>query len=100
MEVGGWPSSTISTERRVPFQFIPARFSFFFMAPSRRFSATEKGKARQVEPTSPPPKRGRGRPRKHPVATSADPRGQGDDFQRGNGRIAVAGGARSGRASP
>ena len=60
------------------------------MAPSRRFSAAEKGKARQVEPASPPPKRGRGRPREHPVATTAAPRGRGDDFQRGDGRIAVA----------
>ena len=49
----------------------PPRFSFFFIAPSRRFSVAEKGKARQVEPASPPPKRGRGRPRKHPVATTA-----------------------------
>ena len=70
----------------------PPCFSFFFMAPSRRFSAVEKGKAHQVEPASPPPKRGRGRPRKHPVATTAAPRGRGDAFQRGGGRIAAAGG--------
>ena len=62
------------------------------MAPSRRFSAAEKGKACQAEHASPLPKRGRGRPRKHPVATTAAPRGRGDAFQRGGGRIAAAGG--------
>ena len=62
------------------------------MAPARRFSAKEKGKARQVEPASPPPKRGRGHPRKHPVATTAAPRGRGGDLQHSNRRIAAAGG--------
>ena len=70
----------------------PPCSSFFFMAPSRRFLAAEKGKARQVEPASPPPKRGRGRPRKHPVASTAAPRGRGDDFQHGDGRTAAVGG--------
>ena len=56
------------------------------MAPSRRFSAAEKGKACQAEHASPLPKRGRGRPRKHPVATTAAPRGHGDAFQHGGGQ--------------
>src|SRR4051812_37583395 len=59
-----------------------------------------EGKARQVEPASPPPKRGRGRPRKHPVATTAVPRGRGDDFQHGDGRTAAAGGRASVARSP
>src|SRR3954466_13442750 len=62
------------------------------MAPSRRLSAAEKGKAHQVEPASPQPKRGRGRPRKHPVAASAAPRCHGDGSCHGGGRAAVAGG--------
>ena len=95
MGANGWPAPVISTDRRAPFQFIPPCFSFFFMAPSRRFSAAEKGKARQVEPASPPPKRGRGRPRKHPVASTVAPRGRGDDFQHGDGRTAAAGGRTS-----
>src|SRR4051812_42983714 len=52
----------------------------------------EKGKALQVEPASPPPKRGRGRPRKHPVAAPVAFSGHGDGSQHGGGRAAVAGG--------
>ena len=61
------------------------------MAQSRRFSAAEKGKARRVEPASSPPKRGRGRPRKHPVVSTAAPRGRGDDSQHGDGRTVASG---------
>src|SRR4051812_48660500 len=62
------------------------------MASSRRFSAVEKGNARQVEPAFPPPKRDRGRPWKHPVAATAASRGRGDGSQHGDGRAAAAGG--------
>ena len=62
------------------------------MAPSRKFSAAEKGKTRQAAPASPLPKRGRGRPRKHPVASAAALRGRGGDFPHGDGRPAAAGG--------
>src|SRR3954469_12132936 len=77
---------------RVPFQSISPCSCFSSMAPSRRFSAAEKGKALQVEPASPPPKRGRGRPRKHPVAATAASRGRGDGSQHGDGRAVAAGG--------
>nr|XP_020193167.1 uncharacterized protein LOC109778997 [Aegilops tauschii subsp. strangulata] len=49
------------------------------MVPTKRFSATEKGMARQEGPGSPPPppKRGRGRPRKHIVTPAVAPWGRG-----------------------
>ena len=96
MGADGWPSPAISTDWRAPFQFIPPCFSFFFMAPSRRFSAAEKGKARQAGPDSPPTKRGRGRPRKHPAVSAMASRGHGGGSLRGGerpvaeGRLAVA----------
>ena len=62
------------------------------MAPPRKFSAAEKGKARQVESSSPPPKRGRGRPRKHPVASWAASRGRGGGPLRSDERLAMVGG--------
>src|SRR3954462_3945379 len=77
---------------RVPYQSISPCLCFSSMAPSRRFSAAEKGKALQVEPAYPPPKRGRGRPRKHPVAAPVAFSGHGHGSQRGGGRAAVAGG--------
>ena len=62
------------------------------MAPPRRLSAAEKGKARQAEPIFPLPKRGHGRPRKHPVASTVVPRVSGGDFPRGARWPAAAGG--------
>src|SRR3954467_8089797 len=58
------------------------------MAPSRKYSAAEKGKALQVGPASSPPKRGRGRPRKPPVAARVASNGHGDGSRRGGGRAA------------
>src|SRR3954469_11819162 len=70
------------------------------MAPSRKYSAAEKGKALRVGPASPPPKRGRGRPRKHLVAAPVASDGHGDGSRRGGGRAAVAGGTSGPRAPP
>ena len=62
------------------------------MAPSKRFSATEKGKAPREGPGSPVPKRGRGCPRKHTATPAAAPRSRGGSAAHGRGR--------SGRGSP
>ena len=56
------------------------------MALVKRFSVAEKGKARQEGPGSPPPKRGRGRPRKHPATPAVAPRGRGGGPLHGDGR--------------
>ena len=62
------------------------------MAPSKRFSAAEKGKAPREGPGSPAPKRGHGRPRKHTMTPAMAPRSRGGAAARGGGR--------SGRDSP
>ena len=62
------------------------------MAPSKRFSAAEKGKAPREGPGSPAPKRGRGRPRKHTMTPAMGPRSRGGAVARGGGC--------SGRGSP
>src|SRR3954471_4506430 len=58
---------------------------------SKRFSAVEKGKASRAGPDSPPAKRGRGRPRKHPAVPAAAPRGHRDGSPRGGERSAAKG---------
>src|SRR3954467_1861817 len=78
-------------------QFLPR---LGVMAPSRKYSAAEKGKALRVGPASPSPKRGRRRPRKHPVAAPVASDGLGDGSRRGGGRAAVAGGHVWGTRSP
>ena len=60
------------------------------MAPPKRFSAAEKGKARPVEPDCPPTKRGRGCPRKHHVTPAKTTRGLGGDRLIGGGRCVAA----------
>ena len=65
------------------------------MASPRRFSAAEKGKAPKEEPASPPPKRGRGCPSKHPAAPPVASRGRGHAPIKGG----VALGARDGTSS-
>ena len=62
------------------------------MALPKRFSAAEKGKARQVGPDPPLPKRGRGRPRKLPATPTVAPRGRGGGLQYIDGRVAAVGG--------
>ena len=57
--------------------FSPSRLLATPMAPPKRFSAAEKGKARQEGPDSPPTKRGRGRPHKHPASPVVASRGRG-----------------------
>ena len=47
------------------------------MAPTRRFSPEEKGKAPQALSEAPPPKRGHGRPRKSVAAPATSSRGRG-----------------------
>ena len=71
----GWPSLAINGEGAEPPLPISSSLACFFflapllavppMAPRRKFSAAEKGKAPREGPGSPAPKRGRGRPRKH-----------------------------------
>ena len=56
------------------------------MVPTKRFSAAEKGKARQEGPGSPPPKRGRGGPHKHTATPTVAVRGRGDAPSRGGSR--------------
>src|SRR3954463_7181566 len=60
------------------------------MAP-KRFSAAEKGKASRAGPDSPPAKRGRGRPRKHPAVPAVAPRGHRGGSPRGGERPAAEG---------
>ena len=55
------------------------------MAPTRMFLASEKGKAPKEGPDSPPPKRGRGRPRKHAATAVTVPRGSGRGFSGSDG---------------
>lgn len=74
------------------------------MAPVKRFSAAEKGKARQEGPGSPPTKRGRNLPRKHPATPDVASRGRGGGPSRGGGRPSrgspVGGGRRVVAARP
>ena len=80
------------------FRLAPACFSPLRLAPMvspKRFSAAEKGKASKEGPASPPPKRGRGRPRKHPAVPPAASRGRGRAPPKGS----VAPGARDGTSS-
>src|SRR4051812_36102165 len=90
MEAGGWPPSSYKWRGGGPpvAHLLPNAACFFFsllaslsccipMAPTKRFLAAEKGKARQEGPGSPPPKRGRGRPRKHAATPAMAPRGRG-----------------------
>ena len=60
------------------------------MAPTKRSSAAEKGKARREVPDSPPAKRGRGCPRKHHVTPAKTTRGLGGDRLIGGGRCIAA----------
>ena len=62
------------------------------MAPSKKFSVAEKGKAPREGPGSPAPKRGRDRPRKHTTTPAVAPCSRGGAAARGGGR--------SGRGSP
>ena len=70
-----------------------------FFAPTARylhgsakmFSAAEKGKARQEGNYSPPTKRGRGRPRKHPASPVVASRGRGGGSLRGDERLVIDG---------
>lgn len=66
VEAVGWPPSAICTERSEPRQFIPPCYSPSSssslllptpMAPIRRFSAEEKGKAPRESPVPLPPKK-------------------------------------------
>ena len=59
------------------FFFLASLLAATLMVPAKRFSAAEKGKARQEGPGSPPPKRGRGRSRKHAASPAMAPRGSG-----------------------
>ena len=59
----------------------------------------EKRKARREGPDSPLPKRGRGRPHKHPVIPAMAPRGRGCDLLRGDGSL-VGEGRRAVAARP
>src|SRR4051812_28276715 len=76
------------------------------MAPTKRFSAEDKGKACQEGPDSPPPKRGCGRPRKHSAAPDVAPQGRGCTPSGagvalgGRGGVSSCGGGCSRQSSP
>ena len=96
----GWPSSAINGEGAEPPSPISSWFTCFFllapslevMAPLKGFSAAEKGKAPRERLGSPPPKQGRGHPRKHVVTPAMAPGSRGGAAMRGR--------SRSGRGSP
>ena len=69
------------------------------MAPIRQFSTEEKGKARREGPDSPPAKRGRGRPRKHPATPAKTARGLGGGPSLGGGHF-IGGGRSDAAARP
>ena len=105
--LGGWPSLAISMGLREPLQSIPYCYSFSSswllaipIAPPKRFSAAEKGKARPAGPDSPPTKRGRGRPRKHPAVPVVASRGHGGGSLRGGERPVADGGHAMGVRPP
>ena len=100
----GWPSFAINGEGAEPPSPISSLLVCFFllapppvaMAPSKRFSAAEKGKAPREGPGSPAPKRGRGCPRKH-AATPAVAHRRGGTAVRGGDHPIHGGSADEGR---
>ena len=82
---GTEPPSPISSHSARFFPLAPL-LAAMPMAPSKRFSAAEKGKAPREGPGSPAPKRGRGRPRKHTATPVAVLHSRGGAASRGRGR--------------